>query len=299
MHDREILEAAKFELQKLRRDKPWLTARVIAKRVRQKPELKTLSQNRLYDVLQRHAALGKDHRDIRNSPYPSTRTLETLWAAVGPGFVRDRDVEPPFLLDGGNEAEAHAPAEPAPEEELDEIAEDEADAPDTFFSYRFRDRQTVRAVAERLEAKGHSIWIAGARIVAGQNINDEVIRAMGTADKQVLYLSRHTFDSLWVGKEIIVGAKRDLDQTLVIDGEDRELVGLLVDWMQGNYQSEYSYIADYQGVSEGVALEFQQLLKAYLEDADKRVYLYPEWPEDAPEPHERMRPLDAYPALPG
>ncbi|MBW7991291.1 MAG: hypothetical protein FVQ84_14935 [Planctomycetes bacterium] len=78
-----ILEATTKELNRLRTPKLWITARGLSHLIRRKyPELCNLSQVRLFDVLSEHMESPGRPRKIRNSRYPSAKTIEVLWGAI-------------------------------------------------------------------------------------------------------------------------------------------------------------------------------------------------------------------------
>lgn len=297
MTNEAILEAATAELKQLSAPKLWMTARALSRRIRQKyPELRNLSQVSLFDVLSTHAASTERPRKIRNSPYPSIKTLEVLWGAIdGDRLKERRDVDLPTMRADG--------AEPNPEKmvaralnPLEDEANEELDGPPSLFlSYNFKDTEAARDIVDSIEHKGHSVWMAGAQIVAEEVINDEVINAMKCAGGHLLYLSANALKSLWVGKEIIVGEAMKLPRTIIINGGDADLMGLVRHWIGGGRSSTFGKIEEYRGVSYQAARQFQGLLKEHIRCESNTIYLFPDAPDEEHGNNERMLSLSEFP----
>lgn len=287
MTDEQILQAAHEELCKLNAPKLWMTERGLARRIHRNTTLEGVTQVRLRKVLMEHAALGPGRRIIRNSPYPSAKTLEVLWGAIrADNGVGERDVPPPIHDRGMLRMEA-------PEGEG--RSEEEESVPTHFLSYNFGDSDDAVAAAEVLEAKGHSIWIAGARIVDEEHINDAVIGAMRSVANHLIYLSANALQSLWVGKEALLGDNLSLKQTIIAKGDDPDLMQLVRDWMDGKQAADSARIAQYEGVSFLAAWKFKELLKTHLQTPEEVIYLSPGADADA---HPRLRPLSEFPTAP-
>ncbi len=277
MNDEAIVEAARSALAGLQPPKLWMTARFLSRRLRKRhPELRGLSQVELFDVLTKHAARGRGNRAVRNSPYPSDSTLEVLWGAVEK--VDERDVEPPFLEspagadDLPRPAPAHAPGDPEAQEETDA-------AKPYFLSYNFKDAGAAHEVAAILERKGHPVWLAGARIAHGEFINERVKTAIGEARGLLLYLSAESLRSLWVAKEQIVGQALDLERTIVVKGDDPDLMTLVRHWLDPAARAkggEEPGIPMHQTASRAVAEQFRAALREDLAQPDRVVWLHPE-----------------------
>ncbi len=288
MRDAEILEAAHHELRKLARpgnQRLWMSARSIASKLRRHPGFRELSQVRVFRVLMEHAA--SDNRRIRNSPLPSERTLEVLWAALGEHGVSEANVPPPVLTPPQGQPLHRELGEMEPS-----AAEEVVDWPPThFISYNFADSADVGEVVNTLESEGHSIWMAGVRIAEGELINDKVIAALTSCKHQFIYLSTNSLMSLWVAKEMLVGAAMERPQTLILKGNDGQLMALVRDWLAGVRDSEH--VTAYRGVSEHVASHFRDLLFEHLQSPDRTLYTFPEPVEPV---HARVQPLSEFPA---
>lgn len=282
MGDDTVIEATRSVLAALEAPKLWMTARVLARRLRkQRPELGGVSQVELFEALARHAARGRDHRTIRNSPVPSERTLEVLWGAVE--RVGERDVEPPFLRTVSPHDDpaalldaARNPADADVQEADDE--EDDAEPP-FFLSYSFNDSAAAKEIAGALEGKGHSIWMAGTQIALGDFINEQVREAIGKSRGLLLYLSADSLRSLWVAKEQLVGEGLQLERTIIVKGDDPDLMALLRHWISPvppRPGAEEPGIPLDQAVSYNVASRFRELLRETLGRPGSIVYLHPE-----------------------
>ncbi len=292
-----ILEVATAELKQLGAPKLWMTARALSRRIRKKyPELQSLSQVSLFDVLSTHAASTERPRKIRNSPYPSKNTLEVLWGAIDGDQLRERhDVNPPTMRADG--------AGPNPEKMVatalnpleDEVNEELDWPPSLFLSYNFQDTEAARNIVDAIERKGHSVWMAGAQIVDGEVINNQVINAMKHAGGHLLYLSANALKSLWVGKEVIVGETMNLPRTIVVNGGDADLMGLVRHWIGGGRSSTFGKIEEYRGVSYQAARQFQDLLKEHLRCESNKIYLFPDAPDEEHVNKTRMLSLTEFP----
>jgi hypothetical protein len=215
--------------------------------------------------------------------------LEALWGAirVDGGGVPDIDVEPPVLR--------RDMTQPIDSERADE-GEELEESPTCFLSYNFRDSSDVECIVEILEGKGHSVWFAGARIEPGQNINSEVIQAIENAERHFLYLSSFSLQSLWVGKEMIVGESRNLEQTIIVSADDPECMKLVRDWIEGDETDSTKWYTEHRGVSEEAARAFQAILMAQIEDQEQPIYFYSKKPVEDPKRPTRLLPLEQFPA---
>jgi hypothetical protein len=289
-----VLRTVQAELAALREPQLWMTARGLAARLRSDhPELRSLSQERLYVIMAEHAEHAAN-RVIRNSPYPSARTLEVLWGAIA--RVGEFSVEPPrrlptsvdeveLLIKSRLHASAGAPADT-----------EVADAPDYFLSYNNKDSAAAIALTEMLESKGHSIWMAGAAIAVGDIINDTVRSAMAASRGMLLYLSSDSLRSLWVAKEQLVAAAGELPRLVVIRGDDPDLMGLVSHWMAGGQDSDrdeddFGGLLQVDDLSYQVAASFRGELRAHVEDVTRPIYLFP----SSDHHNDRLRPLEAFP----
>ncbi len=286
-----IVQGALEVLTALTPGKPWLTARSIARRMRARPGGETVTQLRVFRALLEEAARGVGARRVRNSRLPSVRTLEVLWAAVQPvGTVRDLDVESPILHRPFGSGASEQPAE-------DGAADDEP--PTCFMSYNMNDSRETEGAIDVLEARGYSVWFAGTSIQGGDNIHSAVIEALGNARRHFVYLSEHSLRSLWVGKEVIVGAAQGLALSVIVNADDvacLELARRLVD----DGCDVLDLLNDrYPGSeSRDAVRKFQQILVEHVCRPDAVVYYHAtRTPGDMTE-HPRLRPLDEIPNAP-
>lgn len=285
MDDDTIVEAAEKVLACLDQPRAWMTARCLARRIRKLDredagltELAGLSQVRLFDALVNHAGRGRCNRKIRNCRSPSYRTLEDLWGAVDK--VGESNIPPPMLThwaDGGqppNPEMLAASGQP-------EAGEEAGDEVSLFMSYNHCDEEAAYQIASTLEKKGHSIWIAGARIAIDEFISQSVREGIKNARGLLLYLSAQSLRSLWVAKEQIVGEALSLEEPLaiIVKGDDPDLMMLVRYWLDpatlGN-EGPQPGISLEQTISYPVASDFRDLLEKEVRRADSKIYLYPE-----------------------
>ncbi len=269
------LNAAQFELERLEPPKLWLTARGLAARIRSRhPGLRSLSQQSLFEALAHHAEHERA-RVIRNSRSPSAKTLEVLWGAVS--RVGEMEVEPPWRRAQTPEEELAAldrALNGAPAEE------DADDPPDFFLSYNHNDHAAAAAVTEILEGKGHSVWMAGAVIAAGDMINDAVRSAMAEARGMLLYLSSDSLRSLWVAKEQLVGGLRELPRWIIARGDDVDLMDLIHHWLGGDDDTlrdpgDFGGLLQVDELSYNVAASFRDQLRDDIRDPLRPIYVFP------------------------
>jgi hypothetical protein len=282
MTDEEILEAAVDELQVLRPPKLWMTERGLAKRLRRLPAMRGLDHVRLRSVLMDHA--GNRPRLLRNSSSPSLHTLEVLWGAIREGGVKEADNPLPTLTGG--------PERVDPAGRLGQLDFDEQMEPaDFFLSYRMADEIHARYVLRTVEHKGRSVWDAGSFIVDGEHINDRVIEAMGRVSKQLIYLSDSALRSLWLGKEVIHGDRLQLSQSIVVKGDDDQLMECIYRMLDG----EAPEFPPHEGVSSQAVEMFRGVLHAELTKSDNAIYLHPQPIGDRWREYGRLRPVHDFP----
>jgi hypothetical protein len=274
VNDAEIIAAAAAELSSLK-DKPWMTARGLARRLRRSPTCR-VSQARLYQALIEHARKGEGNRRIRNSRLPSAKTLEVLWGSIE--RVGEMDVDSPLAnltLDG-----VHAAASG------DQLREFPDGDPDFFLSYSLSDEPAAREIVEILEAKGHSVWMAGARIVQDDDIHERVIHALDRSERLLLYLSARSLESGWVHKEL--NSSRSLERVIVIKGDDPALP----ETVRRATVVERSELPRPGNSTERAAEQFRGFLSDYLSHSDRPVYLHPVGGDIN---RQRFRSLDDFP----
>jgi hypothetical protein len=292
---REILKAAKKELLALheRPDsrKLWLTARVLAKRIRDRPGFHDLSRTRLEAVLMEHRGKPVGQRCIRNSKYPSGRTLEVLWGAIAQGRLEDIEVPPPTLArDWSNRPERERDAHG------NELNEDDIhhERPTVFLSYNSSDLERAHEVVEILTERGHSVWFAETRIRPGEEINVAVQAALDLVGRHVVYLSWTALESLWVGNEFLFGAAQELEQFHVVRGDDREAMSRVIasthHWAGGIGGIEVPPDA----TSREQVCQFHKTVEQQLSDGQRKIYVHP-LPEGGLGGEPCLRPLSDFP----
>ena len=281
MTDEDILEAAVEELRALRSPKLWMTERGLAKRLRRRAMLSGVDHVRLRSVLMEHAA--KRPRLLRNSSSPSMHTLEVLWGAIRAGGVKEADVRLPLLTDG--------PARVDPEGRRGQSEFDEDEEPaDYFLSYRMADGAHARHVIRAVEQSGFSVWDAGTFIVDEEHINDRVLEAMGQVGKQLIYLSDSALRSLWVGKEVIHGDRLELEQTIVLKGDDDLLMECVYRMLEGNAPD----FPPYRDASSQAVEMFRGILQVELTGGATTVFLHPVPSGDRWRAYERLKPVSDF-----
>jgi hypothetical protein len=72
---------------------------------------------------------------------------------------------------------------------------------DVFLSHNSKDKATVRALAERLQADGLRVWFDETSIAIGEHIGVALEQGLQTSRHIVLIMSPHTFASDWVTAE--------------------------------------------------------------------------------------------------
>lgn len=161
-------------------DKPWMTAkRIAAKCEYDVSEIETLLLKHMTE------AWDKDlSPKIRYSNLPSKKTLQVLWGAVSK--VGIRRLMPLARTD-----------------EIDDALNDVVDraSANIFFSHSHKDYDKVIRIAKSLAHAGFSPWLAETHIDLHEDINKEIEQAIGRAEAFLLFLSKHTLNSRWTGKE--------------------------------------------------------------------------------------------------
>ncbi len=70
-----------------------------------------------------------------------------------------------------------------------------------FISHTSRDRETAKAVSKALKEK-NVLTFFGDDIISGSQISREISSSISSADAIVAILSKHSFSSVWVRKEL-------------------------------------------------------------------------------------------------
>lgn len=169
------------ELIKANRNKPWMTARRIAKACGLPVNY---TETLLHDHITETRANGSVPK-IRYSNLPSKKTLEVLWGSCRSPKGDGRSTKPLQRTD---------PIDTS----LD--IEDLADA-NIFFSHSHKDYKQVFKIATHLVEHRLAPWLAETHIPEGCLINEEIIGAMKEAQVFLLFLSLNPLSSRWSGKE--------------------------------------------------------------------------------------------------
>ena len=163
-------------------DKPWMTAKRIASK-------SDLAVEQTQELLLDHIAKSWEENGtpkIRYSNLPSKKTLQVLWGAVSQPKVGIRPLKPLARTD-----------------EIDDALNDVVDraSANIFFSHSHKDYDKVIRIAKSLAHAGFSPWLAETHIDLHEDINKEIEQAIGRAEAFLLFLSKHTLNSRWTGKE--------------------------------------------------------------------------------------------------
>lgn len=189
-------------------DKPWMTARYLARRLGNR-----VDGRQIEDMLLVHCQDAEDNGEtplIRYSSLPSRKTLEVLWGAIEK--VGRRPLE--------NITQNHVADDALNEFEALEAA-------DIFVSHSHRDYPAVKTIARYLLQNDIVPWLAETHIEQDKHIHTEIINALGASQDFLLYLSSNALDSRWTGKEYFYAAHRGIPIFIVADIESVEVHELL------------------------------------------------------------------------
>lgn len=191
------------------REKPWLTASGIERRLRRAQGEPGLSAAEIHRLLVTHAQ--QPDRCVRHSAYPSRR-LDDLWGHVA-------NVGEHQSLPDLDRTDDHLEPE-APEQRRDH--------PLCFLSHSHRDLARALEIRRVLEEAGIGAWIFESEIARGDRISVAVKRAIEESSVFLAYVTRRALGSLWVHKELLVaGLVPHLQPVLVVDGGDPDLLAAL------------------------------------------------------------------------
>lgn len=189
-------------------DKPWMTARGIASRLRNRVDRVQIEQ-----ILLAHCKECEDKGlplRVRYSSLPSRSTLDVLWGAIEKvGSRRLENITQDHVVDGS-------------------LAEFESlDKADVFLSHSHRDYDAVMAVATLLLQEGVVPWLAETHIGQGEHIHEQIIGALGASQAFLLFLSPHALDSRWTGKEYVNARSRGIPVFVVANIDFEEITAIL------------------------------------------------------------------------
>lgn len=210
-----IVTAAGAVLHRLGRDKPWMTARGLARRLGGR-----FDEEAIRTALVKESQ--RDERVIRYAYYPSRRTLDTLWGHVR--VVGNRGVPPlertdapaDFLLETQISAEE---GETLDEDEDTGFAE--TTRPRLFLSHNNRDAEKVFALRDALKER-FDCWAFQTAIEEHADISASVRLGLAGSAHFIAYVSPNSLGSLWVAKEweSSGGTPERLKKAVFIDGAD-------------------------------------------------------------------------------
>lgn len=210
----EVLGKITILLSRLSQEKPWMTARAIARKLKVKHGIQ-LSQEEVEDILIAHSKLP--NRKIRYSYYPSKKTLDVLWghmASVG---------------SQKNLPELDSIDEPLPQDEPD--AQVNEQSPWFFISHNSRDLKQVLELKKLLSNKKYGAWIFEAEIPQHGQIASNVQEAIANCQYFMVYVSGNSIGSLWVQKEFEQAKRgKHIKPFIVVDGADQALLALFENW---------------------------------------------------------------------
>lgn len=128
---------------------------------------------------------------------------------------------------------------------------------DIFISYASENRPTARAVAERLEQEGWSVWW-DRKIPPGQSFSKVLEEALSTAKCVVVLWSKASCSSDWVHSEAAEGKQRGvlvpafIEETSLPLEFKRIQTANIVGWEQHRPESEFDQFLDsIRGILEG------------------------------------------------
>ncbi|GEM_PF-5225051 len=206
-------------------EKPWMTARTIAKKMSIPSQHKEV-ESALFHYLEQQENLGEPS-EVRYSSLPSRKTLEVLWGACK--SVGKQDL---------------------PNITKDNVADEFPDGiltreeTDIFISHSHRDFKDVLEVATHLIDAGISPWLAETHINQGEHIHEEIISAINQTQALLLFLSSNALGSRWTGKECEYAMHNGIPIYVVANIDD-DTIRLLLDVMSGepepqNWQTLFS-----------------------------------------------------------
>ncbi len=189
-------------------DKPWITARGIARRLGDRVDGVQIEQLLL--------SYCRDCEDkglaptVRYSSLPSRKTLEVLWGTIEK--VGSRRLENITKNDLADDSLG----------DFEELAQ-----ADVFLSHSHRDYEAMMAVGTLMLQHGVIPWLAETHIQQGEHVHDEIIRALDVSQTFLLFLSPHALDSRWTGKEYMNARSRGIPIFVVANIDFDEITQIL------------------------------------------------------------------------
>ena len=199
-------------------DKPWMTAKRIAEKIKEKIHIPSEEiQKLLLDHIS-EAWQENESPKIRYSNLPSKKTLQVLWAAVSQPKVGMRSLKPLARTD-------------QIDEQLSGI--EFWDSANIFFSHSHKDYDKVIRIATSLVQSGFSPWLAETHIDQGDHINEEIEEALKRADAFLLFLSTNALNSRWTGKEYGIAVNKLKIPIFVIVDNDSPILNVANGYPEG------------------------------------------------------------------
>jgi len=197
-------------LNRLNKDKPWMTARGLSKRLR-KLNITDKTPSEIEKVLIRHSK--SSNNIIRQSYYPSKKSLDILWGSID---VVGKQIDLPNLERGD---------EPTPKN----IMNFDKNTVWFFLSHNQKDLHYTKKIKRKIESNvttNFAIWTHEVEIPHEEIIIHYVRNAIRDCDYFISYVTRQSIGSLWVQKEAYM-AKNPI---IIIDGSDDELLNIFLNW---------------------------------------------------------------------
>ncbi len=272
----EILQEVARRLRACREPRRWRTAGGLARDL-ERDRVGTICADEL-EALLIEESTSPDGHPIRYSRYPSRRTLEQLFGHT----------------DVVGEARQLPDLERTDEPEDAEALDLEQDAPFAFVSHNARDARAVLALRSELARHRISAWVFEVEIERGKPIADAVKAAIASCTGFVLYLTRRSFGSMWVSKEL-EQVRPETGVAVIVDGSDAEFLELLQrfgNWGTRDFDfAERIALANAQGDRDDWVQRGRDFMEALHELPDP-FYCWPPLPAGESPPAGRWRVWD-------
>lgn len=113
-----------------------------------------------------------------------------------------------------------------------------------FISHSHRDREAVDAIAKRLEADGHEIWVDSLQLKPGDNISQRIQEGLEQADAIVFVISRNSLHSEWVQREFAAIALQQISKRqqriIPVRLDECEVPSYLADRLYIDFASDFN-----------------------------------------------------------